>query len=71
MKKEIENLLNENIYTQDFINHFKQYKEFKNLTRGLVINLIDKIIIYENSFIEIYFNFKDEFLSNLKVNLNG
>lgn len=77
---EIENLLKDNNYNQGFIKYFKQYEDIEKLTRELVVSLINKIIIGENNFIDIYFNFEDEYkgllsyiqnIESLKVACNG
>ena len=44
-----------------FIEHFKQYGNIEELTRPVLLELIDKIIIHENGELDIVFKFTDAF----------
>ncbi len=43
-----------------WVEQFAKYNEVQELTREMVVTLIDKVIIHEDKRIEIVFNFKDE-----------
>lgn len=47
----------------EFVNSLKKYKGLKELTREIVVELIDDIYISEGGGVEIHFKFKDAFLS--------
>ena len=62
LKKEIAELIgqkNQNSY--EIIEYFKYHCGFIEISRELIVNLIDKIIIYERGRLEIIFRFKNEF----------
>lgn len=42
---------------------FLKYREITELSRDIVITLIDKIYIYEDKRIDVQFNFRNEFES--------
>ena len=46
--------------SRKWIEYFKQYRDFTELSRELIVKLIDKIIVYEGSRLEIIFRYKDE-----------
>ena len=61
METEIESI-NYNITTDNpYLKHFIKYKNIKNLSQGLILELIDNIYIHENSQISIHFKFNDPF----------
>lgn len=60
--KNIESGLKQNT---SWIDSFLKYREVTELTRDLVLTVIDKIYVYENKRIEVVFNFRDE-LEGLK-----
>lgn len=45
----------------EFISHFKQYGNIDRLTRPMVVELIDEILVHEGGEIEIIFKFKDAY----------
>lgn len=45
----------------DWINAFKQYENITELQRSVIVNLIEKIIIYDNEHIEVNFRYQDRF----------
>lgn len=45
----------------DFVSHFKRYGNLKCLTRNVVIELIDEILVHEGGNITVKFKFNDEF----------
>lgn len=44
-----------------WIDKFKQYKNIESLDRQIILSLVDKIYVYEDSRIEIVFNYSDEY----------
>lgn len=45
---------------QGWISQFRQYKKITEVTRPIVVNLIERIYIYENSEIEVIFRHRDQ-----------
>ena len=58
LNHEIHSLDGEN----DFIRHFREYRNIDKLTREVLIALVDVIYIHEGGAIEIVFKFQDAFL---------
>lgn len=50
-----------------WMNSFIQYGKIHEISREIVVILIDKIFIYEDGKIEIMFNFKDEYLELAEI----
>ncbi len=61
LEAEIENLVNGNTGEQQWISHFKEYRNIDGLTRKLVIALVDRIEVYEGKRIRIFFKFQMEY----------
>ena len=58
-KKELERKLNNfTINNEDILVKINEYLSLKKITRNLLVNLIDKIIISEDKIIEIHYKFK-------------
>ncbi len=57
---ERERILNENIQSE-WIQKFKQYRNITELTRPILVELIDKILVYQDKTIEIRFRYDDRF----------
>ena len=47
--------------TNDFIEHFKRHGNIKSLTRPLLTELIDRIVVHKDGTLDIAFNFCDTF----------
>lgn len=47
--------------TNDFIEHFKRHGNIKSLTRPLLTELIDRIVVHKDGTLDITFNFCDTF----------
>lgn len=60
-KSLIEDLKTGLTHENSFITSFKKYENIRELNRNIIIELIDRINIYENDRIEIEFKFRDEF----------
>ena len=61
LEAEIENLVNGNTGEQEWIEHFKEYRNIKELTRKLAVALIERIDVYEGKKIHILFRFQMEY----------
>lgn len=61
LEAEIENLVNGNTGEQEWIGHFKEYRNIRELTRKLVVALIERIDVYEGKKIHILFRFQMEY----------
>ena len=46
---------------QTWISQFKAYKNITDITRNVVVNLIERIVVYENKEIEVVFRHRDQF----------
>ena len=44
-----------------FIEHFKQYGNIEELTRPILLELVDKIVVHEDGEVDIIFRFNDAF----------
>lgn len=44
-----------------WIEHYKRNKRIKKLTRSVIVDLIEKIVVFENERIEIVFKYQDEY----------
>lgn len=78
IKKNIETLKNEkqeskiqNQLQEEWIQKFKENKKITELSREIMLELIDYIYIYEDGNIKIKFKFRDEFKSVAKMNQGG
>ncbi len=45
----------------EFITEFRKHKGINKITRDVVVNLVDRIIVYEGKRIEIIFKYRDEY----------
>ena len=69
LKKELANISGEKSeISNKWIKHFREYQDFTELTREIIVKLIYKIIVFENGKLEILFRYKDEFETTLEVN---
>ena len=50
-----------------FIEHFKKYGNIEDLTRPVLLELVDKIIVHENSELDIVFRFNNAFKDTLQM----
>lgn len=73
LKKSIDELLNEKKILESnlkesnhFLETFCNYQNIKELDRKILIELVDKIYIYEDNNIEVKFNFQDEYKLTLE-----
>ena len=61
LEAEIENLVNGTTGEQEWIEHFKEYRNIRELTRKLAVALIERIDVYEGKRIHILFRFQMEY----------
>ena len=62
LKKELESDSNERLHMEGrILSNFTKHQNITELTRELLVELVDKIIIYEGGKVEIVFQFADEF----------
>ena len=62
LKKELESDSNERLHMEgQILSIFTEHQNITELTRELLVELVDKIIIYEGGKVEIIFQFADEF----------
>lgn len=56
----------------EFISAFRKYGRITRLTRPMLIELVDKILVHEGNRIEVCFNYQDSFAQALEyIELNG
>lgn len=65
-KQEIEDIINNKTPTNLWIEHFKQYQNIEQLTRKVVVSLMEKIYVYENGKIDIHFKHQAEYESAIR-----
>ena len=74
---DLNNLKNKTTSKQMWIQYFKKHKNIQGLTRELVVNLIEDIVIYKNKTIKVNFKYEDEYknfkfyVKDLEVVSNG
>ena len=51
----------DNVATNDFIEHFKKHGNIKSLTRPILTELIERIVVHKDGTLDIAFNFCDAF----------
>lgn len=61
LKQEIENLFNNRSTNREWIEKFKKHQNITELTRHIVVTLIDRIDIYEGCRIKIHFQYQDSY----------
>ena len=61
LRHEIEIFMNGNSSQEHWISEFKEYRNITELSRKVVVSLIEKIIVTDNGTIDISFMYKDEF----------
>ena len=61
LQNSLENNSNGIIQENDFITHFKQYGRIEKLTRPILTELVDTILVHEGGNITINFKFKDAY----------
>ena len=71
LEADIENLVNGNTGEQEWIEHFKEYRNIRELTRKLAVALIERIDVYEGKKIHIPFQFRMEYERNRPADCHG
>ena len=71
MEKSILDFENGKEDDNSFLDNFKKYGNIKKLTRPLLTELVEKILVFEDGKIEVVFKYKDEFLEATEyININ-
>ena len=63
VRKEIENSLHKKAESRAWMERFTKLGNIEDLTRSMVVSLIEKVIIYEDKRIEIICNYSDKYAS--------
>lgn len=61
IKKNVDELLVKGVESANWIKTFKVHRNIQELNRNILIELVDKIIVYEDNRINIVFNYSDEY----------
>lgn len=61
IEKEIDELTAEKSEGQEWIGYFKQYSNIGELSRKLLVHLVDRVLVYEGKKIQIWFRFQHEY----------
>lgn len=56
-------VVHENEQEIPWIQMFRQYENITELHRNVLVNLIEKIVIYDAEHVEVYFRYQDKFRS--------
>lgn len=67
MEEQYQKSKNGIIQENAFVENFKKYGEIKKLTRPMLVELLDTILVHENGEITIRWNFKDAFKEALEL----
>ena len=59
VEKEVANILSDNSEKYKWIDYFMEHKDITELNRLAVVQLIDKIMVYDKNNVEVVFNFDD------------
>ena len=66
-KKDIDAVSAEDIENNEFVEHFKKYGKVDKLTRPMLNELVDSIVIFDRNNIEINFKFQDVFQNTIAL----
>ena len=58
--KKTENLSDENLTKQSWMEELKTYQGVKTIDRQMMVTLIDRVIVYDKDKVEVCFRFADE-----------
>jgi len=65
LKTEKEEIAGKKLDTMEWIQNFTQKKGFEKLTRGLLLELVEEILVYDKKRIEVVFKFQNEYKVSL------
>jgi len=71
---ELKNLENSSSRHYKWVEHFLKYQNVSELTREMVIELVDAVMVYDKNHIEIILAFQDEYeeaVNELKIAMEG
>lgn len=66
LKEEREQAVESNQRSATWIELFKQYENITELQRSVIVNLIERIIIYDSKHIEVVFRYEDQLHSAMQ-----
>jgi len=61
VKRDVNELLEQGVMNSEWIKSFKSHRNIRELTRNILIELVDKIVVYEGNRINIMFNYSDQY----------
>lgn len=67
LEEERSNLLLNRAEQSKWIDEFKRYQDIRTLTRPALVTLIEKIVVVDKTTLQIYFTFKSEYESALRL----
>ncbi|MFR4987034.1 MAG: recombinase family protein [Lachnospirales bacterium] len=67
LKQEIQDILSGNLKRGEWLERFKECRNIPYLNRALLVNVLNKIEIYDDKLIQIYYKFIDEFKANIEL----
>ena len=65
-KQEIDDIVNNKVPINLWIEYFKQYQNIEQLTRKIVVSIIEKVYVYEKGKIDIHFKHQAEYESTIR-----
>lgn len=70
LKQEIKDILSGNLKRVEWLEKFKEYRNIPYLNRVFLVNILNKIEIFDNKRIQIHYKFIDEFKENIELIIN-
>lgn len=61
VKNNVDELLDQGVRSNEWIESFKSHRNIQELTRNILIELVDKIVVYEGNRINITFSYSDQY----------
>ena len=66
-RREMEEVFRQGLRANQWIKTFADNQNIRQLTRKMLLDLIEKIIVYEDSRLEIIFKYEDEYKTACKI----
>jgi len=67
IRQEIVKVFKQGLVSNDWLDNFKIYQNITSINRTVIITMVDKIVIYEDKKVEIYFKYQDEYQTLCRV----
>lgn len=67
LRNELEKVFSKGLLKNEWMKYFTENRNIKKLDRNIVVSLIEKIIIHEDSRLELIFMYEDEYKTALKI----